>query len=309
MRAVIVQEYGSTPVVAEVPTPQPEPRQVLIRLQAAGMQTLDYLLATGAWRPAPATFPMVLGADGAGVVERVGEGATRFAPGEPVFGQLFLPPIGSHGTYAEYVAVPQDAPLAQVPNGLDPVVAAALPTAGMAGLSLIEQLGPVNDKTVLIVGAGGGVGSFATQFAVTAGAQVIAVERASEAGRLKEYGAVETVDHTAVPVADAVRQAHRDGIDALIDVASDADGFSALAGLVRRGGTAITTQSFVFDAKKLVTDGVTGINFALQASSPLLERVADAVVAGRIVAPPITRITLEETPGHWPAKGKTVITL
>src|SRR5215469_8709637 len=133
---------GSAPVVAEVPTPQPEPRQVLIRLQAAGMQTLDYLLATGAWRPAPATFPMVLGADGAGVVERVGEGATRFAPGEPVFGQLFLPPIGSTGTYAEYVAVPQDAPLARVPNGLDPVVAAALPTAGMAGLSLIEQLGP-----------------------------------------------------------------------------------------------------------------------------------------------------------------------
>ena len=107
MRAVIVQEYGSTPVVAELPTPQPEPRQVLIRLQAAGMQTLDYLLATGAWRPAPATFPMVLGADGAGVVERVGEGATRFAPGEPVFGQLFLPPIGSAGTYAEYVAAPK----------------------------------------------------------------------------------------------------------------------------------------------------------------------------------------------------------
>jgi NADPH:quinone reductase len=161
---------------------------------------------------------------------------------------------------------------------------------------------------VLIVGAGGGVGSFATQFAVTAGAQVIAVERASEAGRLKEYGAVETVDHTAVPVADAVRQAHRDGIDALVDVASDADGFSALAGLVRRGGTAITTK-YVADTKELATDGVTGINFALQASSPLLERVADAVAAGRIVAPPITRITLEEAPGHWPPKGKTVISL
>src|SRR5580693_3742531 len=76
MRAVTVGEYGGTPVVGEIPTPEPGAGQVLLRMRAAGMNPMDGPLASGAWRPAPATFPMVLGADGAGVVERAGEGAT-----------------------------------------------------------------------------------------------------------------------------------------------------------------------------------------------------------------------------------------
>ena len=78
MRAVHVSEYGGIPVVGEIPTPEPGAGQVLLRMRAAGMNPMDATLASGAWRPAPATFPMVLGADGAGVVERAGEGARRF---------------------------------------------------------------------------------------------------------------------------------------------------------------------------------------------------------------------------------------
>ena len=66
----------------------------------------------------------------------------------------------------------------------------------MAGLSLVELLGPLTGKTALIVGAGGGVGTFATQFAVNAGAQVIANVREAAADRMRSYGAAETVDHT-----------------------------------------------------------------------------------------------------------------
>src|SRR5579862_9569080 len=137
MLAVTVTEYGGTPAVAEVPTPPPGPGQVLIKLRAAGMNPMDRTLASGDWRPMPATFPMVLGADGAGVVERVGEGSTRFSAGQSVFGQVLIAPLGSAGTYAEYVAVSEDAPLVVVPDGLDVTVAAALPTAGMAGLALV----------------------------------------------------------------------------------------------------------------------------------------------------------------------------
>ena len=97
------------------------------------MNPIDRTLA---WRPAPAIFPMVLGADGASVVERAGEGARRFSRGEELFGQLLIAPLGSAGTYAEYVAGTEDAPLARVPGGLDPVLAAALPTAGGTGLAL-----------------------------------------------------------------------------------------------------------------------------------------------------------------------------
>ena len=110
MRAVVVNEYGSAPVVAEVPPPQPKAGQVLIRLSAAGMNPMDRAVASGDWRPMPAVFPMVLGADFAGVIEEVGEGAKRFAIGQHVFGQSFVPPLGSAGTYAEYVAVAEDAP-------------------------------------------------------------------------------------------------------------------------------------------------------------------------------------------------------
>ncbi len=316
MHAAYVSEYGATPVVGEIPTPEPGAGQVLLRMRAAGMNPMDGTLASGAWRPAPATFPMVLGADGAGVVEGAGEGARRFSRGDELFGQLLIAPLGSAGTYAEYVAVTEEAPLARVPKGLDPVVAAALPTAGGTGLALVELLGPLTGKTVLIIGAGGGVGSFATQFAVNAGARVIANVRAAATDRMRGYGAAETVDHTQVPLPDAVQQAHPDGIDVLIDLVSDADGFAALASLVRPGGTAVTTK-YVADPGGLATPGVTGTNFnsSQYMSGELLERVADTLVSGRILAPPITRITLEQAPAALDpaqtgrAEGKTIITL
>jgi NADPH:quinone reductase len=314
MRAVIVNEYGGTPVVAEIPTPQPGPSQVLIKVRASGVNPMDRWLASGAQRSEAATFPLVLGADGAGIVEQIGAGATRFAPGDTVFGQLWAAPFVVAGTAADYVAVSEDAPLARVPDGLDLVVAAALPTTGMTGLSLVEELQPLAGKTMLIVGAGGGVGSFASQFAVNAGARVIASVRSELAPRLRGYGAAETVDHTRASLADAVRHAHPEGIDVLMDLASDADGFSALASLVRRGGTAVTTRH-VADVEALKSAGVTGINFGLQSSSMLLERVATALVTGQIVAPPITRIALDQVPALMsgatsvPADGKTVITL
>jgi NADPH2:quinone reductase len=149
---------------------------------------------------------------------------------------------------------------------------------------------------------------------VNAGSQVIANVREAVADRMRSYGAAETVDHTAMPLADAVRAAHPDGVDVLLDLVSDGDGFANLAALVRSGGTAVTTR-YAADTGALESAGITGINFALQPSSDLLDRLADAVVTGRIVAPPITRISLDDAPAvltgadDRPVEGKTVITL
>jgi NADPH:quinone reductase-like Zn-dependent oxidoreductase len=311
---VTVSDFGAPPVIAEVPTPAAGPGQVLIRLVAAGVNPLDAELASGDWRPAPATFPMVLGVDGAGIVEAVVEGATRFSLGDEVFGRLLLAPIGSTGTYAEYVAVTDQAPLARVPSGLDLVVAGAAPSDGCIGLVLVESLEPLVDKTALVVGAGGGVGSFVTQFAVNAGARVLATGPASAAERLRSYGVAKTIDHPTVSVAQATRRAHPSGIDVLIDLVSDEAAFSALACLVRPGGTAVTTQH-VANPTSLVALGVRGVNFAFCETSDALDTVAGALVDRRIVAPPITRITLDEVPlalhsspkDH--ADGKTVVVL
>jgi len=311
MQAIAVKEYGAAPELTDVPDPQPGPGQVLIKIDAAGMNPMDRMISSGGWKDVmPATFPLVLGADLAGVVETVGEGAGKFSPGDEVFGQLFITPLGSAGTYAERVAVTEHATLARVPQGLDPVVAASLPTAGGTGLDIVESLEPLAGKTALIVGAAGGVGSFATQFAANAGAHVIAVAHANAADRLRAYGAKETLDRTAVSVPDALRRTHPDGIDVLVDVASDAATFAALASLVRPGGTALSTIGAA-DPDALASRNVTGVNFQVSISSELLERLADALVSGRIVAPPITRVGLDDVPtvdvAH--ADGKTVITL
>ena len=312
MRAITVDEYGAAPALTEVPDPRPEAGQVLIKIEAAGVNPMDRALAGGWSRDAiPARFPFVLGADLAGVIEAVGEGAARFRPGEEVFGQLLIAPLGSTGTYAEHVAVTEEAPLARVPEGLEPTVAAALPTAGATALQLVESLEPLRRKTLLLVGAAGGVGSFATQFAANAGARVIAVGRTSAAERLRDYGAAETIDHTAVSVLDATQGGHPGGIDVLVDVASDPDGFATLASLVRPGGTALTTRDLA-DTEALAARGVSGVNFRVAMSSELVERLADAVVSGRIAVPPITRIRLEDaiavdSNGH--PDGKTVIAL
>ena len=310
MRAVTVSEYGGAPALTDMPDPQPGPGEVLIKIQAAGMNPMDRNLANGAMKAAtPGSFPFILGSDLAGVVEAVGEGAAKFKSGEAVFGHLLIAPLGSAGTYAEYVAVTEDAPLTRIPEGLDPTIAAALPTAGATALEIVESLEPLTGKTMLVVGAAGGVGSFATQLAANAGAHVIAVDARAE-DRLRAYGATETVDFTAVSVPDAVARTHPDGIDVLVDVASDADGFAALASLVRRGGTAVTTR-FLADTEALASRGVAGVNYRLEMSTRLLERLADAVVAGSIIEPPVLLIELDDVPalsGNAPANGKTVIT-
>jgi NADPH:quinone reductase len=313
MRAITVSSYGASPSVTELPTPQAGPGQVLIATRAAGMNPMDMQIANGGWQDrVPGTFPMVLGADLAGTIREDGPGAARFAPGDEVFGQLLIPPLGSAGTYAQYVAVGEDAPLARIPAGLDPVTAAALPTTGVTAMQLAESLGPLDGKIVVIVGAAGGVGSFLTQLAAQAGAHVDAVAPPAEAGRMTGYGAAETIDRAATPLPEALARAHPDGIDVLIDLASDAGQFAVLARHVRPGGTAITTR-YVADREALAAAGVTGVNFRLPMTVSLLDRLAAAAVAGIIVPPPITRFSLDEVPAllskHGRGEGKTVITM
>lgn len=312
MKAVTVDEYGAEPALTDVPEPQAGPGQVLIRVKAAGINPMDEMITAGNMQARmPGTFPMILGADLAGVIESAGNGSSKFSTGDVVFGQLMIAPLGSAGTYAEFVAAAEDAPLALVPDGLDPVDAAALPTAGVTALQIVDSLEPLNAKTVLIVGAAGGVGSFATQLAVNAGAQVIAVVSGSAAARMRDYGVSQTVDYKAGPVPEAVRSLHADGVDVLIDLASDAEAFASLATLVRPGGTALTTRGAA-DAEALASNQVTGVNFGVHVTPAGLARLADQVVGNRITMPPLRRISLGEAPaldGDGHADGKTVIVL
>jgi NADPH:quinone reductase-like Zn-dependent oxidoreductase len=310
MRAISVKAFGSTPELSELPDPQAGPGQVLIKIQVAGINPMDRPIAAGAMQSGtPPKFPLVLGSDLVGRIESLGAGAGRFSTGQEVFGEL---PLGMSGTYAEYVAVNEDVPLVALPKALDRTIAAALPTPGVTALQIVESLGQLTGKTVLIVGAAGGVGSFVTQLAAHAGAKVIAVDRPDAAERLRTYGAVETLDSTTVSIPDAVRRSHSNGIDILVDlVSSDAAGFAALAGLVQAGGIALSTR-YAADAEALASHEVTGVNFQVVMSTEGLEQIGSLVAEGSVVAPPINVITLEEvfgSGGVTQANGKTVITL
>src|ERR1700694_4624188 len=99
MRAVTVSEYGGAPALTDMPDPHPGPGEVLIKIQASGINPMDRNLANGAMKATTAaSFPFILGSDMAGVVQAVGEGATKFASGEAVFGHLVIAPLGSAGT-------------------------------------------------------------------------------------------------------------------------------------------------------------------------------------------------------------------
>lgn len=271
----------------------PGRHQLLIRTLAVSTDSTAPGDADGGTCAVPRMFPHVRVADVAGVVDAVGAGTTRFAHGDLVFGQLVLPP-GLFGPQAEQVVVSEDAPLAHIPPGLDPAVAATLPTAAATALHLVDSLEPpLVGKTVLIVGGGSAVGAFATQFAANAGAHVIAQVHASAAAQMRAYGAAEIVDGSFVNLMNTVTTAHPHGIDILIDLASDTATFDDLALLLLRPwGTAVTTRN-VADPFALAAERVVGMNHTPNISGQLLRRVGEAIVDRRIFPPPVAGLQLE----------------
>ncbi|WNV91453.1 NADP-dependent oxidoreductase [Umezawaea sp. Da 62-37] len=309
MRAIAVHEFGGAPVLVDVPKPVPGPGEVLVRLAAAGVNPFDRKVADGMMRGSMRhVFPLVLGIDGAGVVEEVGEGTTRFAPGDALFGTFFQEPAGV-GTYAEYATAPETNPLALLPAGFDLVVAAALPTAGLTAVQLVDALEPREGITLLLVGATGGVGQFVVQLTAAAGARVVATGRPHDVERLLALGAAEVVDHTAGPLTGRVH-----GVDAIIDLVGDGAGFAANLPAVRLGGQALSTTSSA-DADVLASRGVRGGNFETRGTAEALSRLAESVSDGGLIVPVEHRLPLAEAaaelarPRSTGARGKTVVVI
>jgi NADPH:quinone reductase-like Zn-dependent oxidoreductase len=127
------------------------------------------------------------------------------------------------------------------PDELDVMTAGALPLAGATALAVVEAVSPDDGDSVLIVGAGGGVGSFAVELAAKRGATIIATARGDDDTRLRLLGAAETIDFTSGDLGDVLRERYPNGVDALIDLATRGDGFAELAAHVRDGGRIAST--------------------------------------------------------------------
>jgi NADPH2:quinone reductase len=235
MRAVEAREAGGPEVLryVELPDPEPGPGQLLVRVAAAGVNFIDTYRRAGVYAM---DYPHVVGVEGAGVVEALGDGVRGFAVGDRVAWH------DTRGSYAELVAVPA-AQAVRVPAGLGLDVAAALPLQGMTAHYLVAstfEVGPGHD--VLLTAGAGGVGLLATQLAVARGGRVVTTVSSPEKAALSsQAGAAHTIDCAAMDdIATELPAVVRDLTDgAGVHVAYDGVGratFDAsLASLRRRG--------------------------------------------------------------------------
>lgn len=219
MRAVVLDRYGPPERVlrvARVPRPDPGPGEVLVRVRAVSVNAWDVDLVTGAalvrlgapFRPKV----RVIGSDVAGEVVVVGDGVERHRVGDRVAGELSE---CGWGGFAEYAVATEDAAV-PIPPGVDDVTAAALPQAASMAFQALGELAELSGRRVLVVGAGGGVGTFAVQLATHAGAAVTVVDRAEKLDALRDLGAESAVEPGQLDAHD--RPAASARFDRVLDV-------------------------------------------------------------------------------------------
>ncbi|MFL6120046.1 zinc-dependent alcohol dehydrogenase family protein [Actinophytocola sp.] len=216
-RAVVIEEFGGPEVLnlSEVERPAPGPGQVLVRVMASGTNPVEAKIRQGKAIP-DLPLPAVLGGDVSGVVEALGAGVTGLSPGDEVY---YTPELNSRaGSYADYNVVAADI-VAPKPRNLSHVEAAAIPLAGgTAWEAIVRRLAVRPGETVLVHAGAGGVGSFAVQFAVAAGARVLATAGTDHQQLLTDLGAT-AVDYRTQDVVDvALDHTNGAGVDAVLDL-------------------------------------------------------------------------------------------
>src|SRR5215207_3874553 len=280
MRAIVLEGFDSSPALREVPTPQIAPNEVLVRVRASSVNPVDGAIAAGMMSGmVDHEFPVVLGRDYAGVVEQAGSDVTRYAEGEEVYG--FLPaanPTVHEGTWAELIVVPEDNFVAGKPAGVELAEAGAAPLSGITALSALDALGVSEGDTVLVVGANGGVGSFAVQLAANAGATVIAPGLPEDEEYLRDLGVSEVLDREA-DVAALVHERYPEGIEALLDLVSYApEGFDTHAEVLNDDGRGASSLS-------AAGEGSERHNVMAVPSPENLQRLGQLLDAGTLRAP------------------------
>ncbi|MFJ8331795.1 NADP-dependent oxidoreductase [Streptomyces sp. NPDC094437] len=186
-KAYVFTRYGGpeTEALIDVDKPVPGPGQVLIAVRAAGVNPVDWKQRTGYRRPgesADRAFPAVFGNEVSGVVERTGPGVDGFAPGDAVFGR----PL--EGGYAQYALLSTDL-IARKPDAVTFTDAATLPVAAVTAYDGVGQLDLKAGQTLLVTGAGGGVGVAVVQIARALGLRVVGVASPAKKELLESLGA------------------------------------------------------------------------------------------------------------------------
>lgn len=317
MRAVEYSRYGSPDELrlVDVPTPAPSDNEVLVNVRAVSLNRSDWECLQG--RPLYSRFGglrrprrRILGSDIAGRVAAVGDGATRFGPGDDVFADI----LDTLGGFAEYVSVPEHV-LEPMPAGMSYEDAACLPQAGAIALQGVHNRVSAGDA-VLINGGGGGSGMYAIQLAKLAGAEVTAVDNAEKLDFMRSLGADHVLDYAQ---SDFTRIGRT--YDLILDLVGDRSARAYRRSLRPGGrysyvggstGTLLRVLAGGLvprrDGKKV---GLLAVRLGAKQVAPLVELIRDGSVVTRIDR----RYRLAEAPealaylGAGHARGKVVVTI
>jgi NADPH:quinone reductase-like Zn-dependent oxidoreductase len=284
MKAFALTAADQPASLVDLPDPEVAPGGARVRVHAASINGFDLFQASGGLTAMmPHELPTVVGRDFSGVVDAVGEGRTDVAVGDEVLGFIMSAPPLHAGAFAELVSETDKLVLARKPAALSFEQAATIPLAGATALDAVEAVEPGPGDTVLIVGATGGVGSFAVQLAAQRGARVIATAKAGEEeAYVRSLGATETIDYDEVDVAETIRVRYPDGVDAVIDVVNrDKAACAMVSATVRDGGRVATTVGAA-DIEDLAKRGVRGTNVFGMPTAEKLAALAGQVVAGML---------------------------
>ncbi|MFL6466609.1 MAG: NADPH:quinone reductase [Pyrinomonadaceae bacterium] len=230
MKAIVIQEYGEPEVmqVEEVETPRPVDSQVLVKIEAAGVNPVDTYLRTGIHAHAP-QLPYTPGKDAAGIVEAVGDSVSKFKSGDRVYSAGSI-----SGTYAEF-ALCSECHLGRLPDNVSFEQGAGVWTPYATSYrALFQKADAKAGEKVLIHGASGGVGIAAIQWAKNAGLTVIGTASSDEGKKLvKEQGADAVFDHTDEDHLGEIREfADGKGVDIIVEMLANENlerDFEALA--------------------------------------------------------------------------------
>ena len=217
--AAYIDDFGGVENVkiGEVELPEPGEGEVRVRIQTAGVNPVDAGIVQGYLDGRlPHHFPLIPGWDLSGVVEKCGFGARRFEPGDAVYAYARRPEV-QWGTFAENTVIPESY-LSKKPESISYEEAGAIPLVGLTAYQSLYEAGNLQgDQTVLILGASGGVGTFAVQLAKARGANVIGIASEKNHPYMKDLGADETITYEDTDIAKAVLDITSEGVDLIFD--------------------------------------------------------------------------------------------
>jgi NADPH:quinone reductase-like Zn-dependent oxidoreductase len=280
MRAVVIHAYGGPEVMKleDVARPEPADDEVLIRVVAASINPVDVAIRKGYFAKLLGNFPLILGMDAAGIVEKVGSKVTKYKAGDPVFAFFTLK---GEGGYAEFVTAKEDE-LAPKPGTVSFAQAAGAGAAGAtAWEALIDMANLRAGQTVLIHGGSGGVGHLAIQIAKAKDAKVFATASTANQEFLRQMGADVAIDYTRTKFEDVVKD-----VDVVLDTVGR-DTLERSYSVVKRGGIIV---SIVDEPKPaaLETHGIRGVTLRCTPKAGVLEELSKLMEAKKLT-PVITQ--------------------